>query len=887
MKKKSDSKGLIRSKSKKSEQEYLGDFVISPKKFHQLDTILKKFRSTEFQKLNDRKKSERINSTLYELIHKEQAPCFLLPAVLDYIEEINALNLLDNYAFFHFELWLNQFSGISFHENYGLRAKIAGKWIPREEYQSFFPIGMDRIYEGSHFVTAHGSPDLDTAIASFWGWVDAFAARVGNGLHIWNIPGGPPSFQVEIDVLFDQMLGKKAFVHLAKHRTTLALSGIDLVTQNSLTRQLTTESISLFDHEHRPHAIVLVDEQGYYLGDWRHYDVEGVRQVIILLNNCLRWFENDLHVKLVSLFAKKDLSLKDLPEFINAVLMTKVEDCQPAREFTEGQKKHARAYLHKVLGVEKGLSCTFQEFAEAMKTHDLLEFSQFLELIASLNKSSLFDASGFLIENRPRIFLALEKMIKSLDRSIQSIRAFMERLDVALDIKTHVFGYVPQHVNYRAEVEEIRSKMNNYPYLTVTMADSNGKVIPLGVIYASDLHKNILGTVSLRDFCNREETKIPAYFEVISVIDHHKSNLQTLSAPLAVIADAQSCNVLCAELSFAINDKYGTGGMNLQQIKDQIKGKLSSLCSASDRRILQRLLQKESACEQKNTYFIDTMREMIEYFHFLYAIFEDTDLLTKVSRRDIECVASLVNRLKSLILKEEVEVIIFDDIYAEENFVSLATKRILQNRDVYSIYYKIYKAKEENVEKNVKLCIKGKPSSIFVDTKEQNGCARVGQTKIFTRNYPSFSKHVATLQEQWYKMLFDYWSDHPEVDLHLQMISTIAGADNLFSGKEIKDHHLDELWIWIPFTEQSIEHLKSFLNAFRSCPALVKGELAVCFYGDTAKAYEQIFAESFFLITEKEMNNKSTLPIAVLKFPAGSINSRKAMVSPCLPRLIE
>ena len=77
MKKKSDSKSLIRSKSKKSEQQYLGNFVISPKKFHQLGTILRKFRSAEFQKLNDRKKSERINSTLYELIHEDKRPVFI------------------------------------------------------------------------------------------------------------------------------------------------------------------------------------------------------------------------------------------------------------------------------------------------------------------------------------------------------------------------------------------------------------------------------------------------------------------------------------------------------------------------------------------------------------------------------------------------------------------------------------------------------------------------------------------------------------------------------------------------------------------------------------------------------------------------------------------
>ncbi len=65
----------------------------------------------------------------------------------------------------------------------------------------------------------------------------------------------------------------------------------------------------------------------------------------------------------------------------------------------------------------------------------------------------------------------------------------------------------------------------------MTITDKEGKLIPLGVVHSHDLHQTILGTVTLRDFCNREETKIPSYFEVISVIDHHKSNLQTCSAP--------------------------------------------------------------------------------------------------------------------------------------------------------------------------------------------------------------------------------------------------------------------------------------------------------------------------------------------------------------------
>ncbi len=100
-----------------------------------------------------------------------------------------------------------------------------------------------------------------------------------------------------------------------------------------------------------------------------------------------------------------------------------------------------------------------------MKELSLFDFQEFVDLVESLHKSPLFDRSGNLVENRPRIFHYLEKIIKGLDNAIQSIRSFVERLDVALNIKTQVFGYLPQHVSYRAEVDEIKSKMGNYPYL--------------------------------------------------------------------------------------------------------------------------------------------------------------------------------------------------------------------------------------------------------------------------------------------------------------------------------------------------------------------------------------------------------------------------------------
>jgi hypothetical protein len=870
----------------KSDLKYLGDYKICFQKFDDLSHPFKQLQSKEFQRLNDKQKSEKVSHALCQLIQAAKPPCFLLPAVLDFIHQINAIKLLESYAFFHFELWLNQFSHLSEEDNYLVRAKIAGKWVPRDEFQILFPIGMGKVYPGSHFVTAHGSPDLDTTVASFWGWVDAFTARVSEGLHLWNIPGGAPTSQVEIGLLFNQMFGQEVFNLLAKNRTTLALSGIDLMTQKGLVRQHTSESTLAIDHELNQNAVVLVDDEGYYLGDWSSFDVEGVRQVITMLNNCLRWFENHLHVKLIALFAKETLTLKDLPSFVDAVSLVKLAECQPAKEFTERQRKYLHDYLLKVLGVKKGLDSTLEEFASAMKELRLFDFQQFVDLVEKMHRSELFDASGALVENRPKIFHYLQEVIKGLDDAIQSVRTYVESLDVALNIKANVFGYLPQYVSHRADVDEIKSKMGNHPYLSVISMDKNNQLIPLGIIHSNDIHKPTLGTVTLRDFSNREETKIPSYLEVISVLDHHKSSLQTSSVPMLIIADSQSSNVLCAEMAFAINDRYGTGGMTKEAIDKQVVELSRDLALSKHKRLMGKLIQKQLAADANNAFFIDPTREAAEYIHFLYAILDDTDLLTKVSQRDVECVAHLINRLKSMMMQKEVEEIAFCDIPRDKDFAGKASQRILQNAEVYSLYRKIYLSKEDAVEENMELSLKGKDSSFFADTKEQNGCARIGQAKMFLRNYATFSKNVSVLRKRWYDSILTFVSDRQEVDLHMQMISTVAGAEELFAGSEGEEHkHKDELWIWIPFTEQSIEHLKGFLNAFRASPQIQKDDLSVEFYGEKAKDYDQIFTESFLPLPRKTLLEKGALPLAVLKYKAGLINSRKAMISPYLPSI--
>ncbi len=858
----------------------LGDVVLKPSSFKDLDSIFREFKTKEFEELIDRRRSEWVNRVLLDLIQKENEPCFLLPAVLQFIEKIEKDKLLNHYTFSSFELWLNQYSTLSSEENLHVRAKIVGKRVDRGDYQVFFPIGMGKVYKGTHFVTAHRSPDLDTTIASFWGWVDAFAARVGTGMHIWNLPGGPPGSQIEIDLIFRDFFSPAVFTHLPKLRTSLVLTGNDLMTQKNMLRAKPEDSLASVDHE-RGHAIVVVDEDGFFLDDWRAFDVEGVRQVIILLSSCLRWFENNLHLRLISLFAKEQITKKQVSPLLHELFDMKVSACEPAREFTHEQRKNVQQFLVEILKISSGLESTFEEVGVGIAKAGMVRFSGVDALMSAMEDKKLFDESGTLVENRPAIFEYLEGVVRSLHEAILQIRSKMERFDVALSIKNKVFSHPSHFVSVRADVEEIRSKMGSLLHLTVTYPDQ-GRYYPVGIVYASDVRKKVLGTVSLRDFCNREEMAIPSYLDVISVIDHHKSSLHTVSPPMAIIGDAQSSNSLVAERTFQINDRYSLGAMESHQIDEQLSGE--DLYDSP--RVAQRLLQRRIASQQQDNAFIDADREFLEYLHFLYGILDDTDLLSKVTPYDVEITASLLNRLKSLSQKQEVEIVQFDDLVRDDHFPKKAAMRLLQNEDLYSLYKKVYLFREKEVARNIELCADDQPSNLFADTKVQNRCCRIGQTKLFASNMALFEKKAATIRRNWVQTARHVSGETAEIDLHMHMISTIVSAQEVFKGIPEKKTHRDELWLWCAESEAGVEHLKLFLNAFQSSPGLHRNPMEAEFLGPNADEMMQIFKESFLDIPLKKAESvDETLPMAVLRFAPGSLNSRKALVTPFLPAL--
>ena len=109
-----------------------------------------------------------------------------------------------------------------------------------------------------------------------------------------------------------------------------------------------------------------------------------------------------------------------------------------------------------------------------------------------IGSSEIFDDSGQLIEDRPKIFGLLQRLIGNLDQTTHHIRAHLERLDIALQIKYSVLGKSLHYLTLRNDVDDIKIKMGNYSYLTVVFPEDNGLLHPIGVIWAQDLRKSPL-----------------------------------------------------------------------------------------------------------------------------------------------------------------------------------------------------------------------------------------------------------------------------------------------------------------------------------------------------------------------------------------------------------
>ncbi len=872
--------------NKKRTKQYVpNQFCSKFETFKSLSQKLSPLQKPSFKKLPLIERVAQISALLLELIDAVHTPCFLLPATLDFIEKTNECMGNETYSFSDFEFWLNQFSGLNKQENYLVRAKIVGKNIPREDYQHLFPLGLQTTCPGSHTVSAHGSPDLDTAIASFWGWVDAFGARISQSLHFWNMPPGGIYPSKKAAPLTD-LLGGKLFEFLCQNQSTLSPTALDFATQSRLIKKNLNDSIiSTEDHERHKYAIMVIDHQGHYVGDLRSEDHESIRQIIRLVTNLLKWFGNSLQTQLFDLFSKELVTKKQILKVIHHAFEQPLKNLINEKLLSHKLQKDFSMTLCKILGLKDEAHASVSTFAKTLKKLRINKINDLeKDLSTTFFKSTLFDKQGKLIGPRSQIFKVFHKISNAIHLATCELSAYMESLEMAIRIKRQVFGFPPRYVTPESTLDEVSDRMGTFNYLAIVQPNADGSLSPLGIIRAKDIQGKRLGTVSLRDFCNRREVQIDASLEIISVMDHHKADFKTTSPPFAIIGDVQSCNVLVAEQSFIINDLYSAGNLEKKELDKQVKRPFGDSITPSAARIKNRLLTRALAHKQSSTYFVHPQREYLEYLSFLHAIIDDTDLFSKATKRDVLCTAQLLNRIKSIASQEELETLSFDSIPHDTDFVKKAVLQIVQNPDMYSIYKTIFEKREIQIKEAIDQTALGKSQELFADTKEQNGCAHIGQTKIFSHSAPYLEKKYGLLLHQWWQQAKKSSEANPQVDLHMHMISTIPSAEEVYQAAPPNHKHQDALWIWIPQTAQAINRLSSFLNAFRNSPKVSSIQFQYQILGKGAEFYENIFKHHFKDIPQVDrIKTKKQAPIVILSFDAGTLNSRKTQITPFLP----
>ena len=713
--------------------------------------------------------------SLTDFILKHPAPCFLLHEVVKRLEGKKSEGIQVSIS--DYEFFLKHHSRLSIDQQKEVRQKIMGRKAPLEAAQMLFPIAAGGKLDGSIVVTAHMSPDIDTVVTSFNGWMDAFEMDVSKGLHRWNVPNDPNQI-LEVQLLFLDHFGPHFFSILADNRSSLTLTSLDLATTEGLRIHHLTDRTLDVAQEGGKHASVVVDENGNFCGGWLPEDIEKVRLVTDGLNHCSRWIQNAFFQTMVS---KHSEPLK--------LLDKRFEELEPVVEFSKKSKSYLHTYLSDVLKVTKGLQASIAEFMETMEAKHRFGFDAFLNALKGHKSGQITD---------------LEELFNLLSYAFKALRSHVDTFAIALDVKQKVFHEMPTSVHPHTTIEEINLRLQDRSAIFVTR---DNKVE--GVIYASLLRNPTQGFVVLRDFSNPNEIGIPRYMEVAAILDHHKCEIKTQRVATIYTMDVQSSNVIGAKLAFDINKKLITDGPSEEELDEILQHASRNTKDTRQLRIMERALEERIA-RAMQLGWCDSKREASDYQMFLYAILDDTDLLAKKTALDHEIVVELVNRLVSLEKNKITEVI-----------DPTSSKPLIQNPELYRFYQTVYALKEADVEKRIQSL------KIFNDTKKQGG-ALVSQLKIYPIN-------VHTLKQN-YMNVCSAWNQHKtELPLKIMMLTTVEGADDLFKGVKPKHHHQDELWLSAVDSDEGRAQLGFFLMTFfalqakKEIKALVPPSLTLLF----------------------------------------------------------
>ena len=842
------------------EGQELGSVQFRPLNPSRFDTLF----ADDYSSLSMFERHTRASQVIFDTVLASSGQGFLFRDVIGCISVIRK-KIAKTYCFSSFELWLNHYCSASKEDQGIVRAKIVGKSLNRSDYQQFFPIGLGNTFFGSHFTIAHFSPDLDTTIASLWGFMDAFGARVSDGLHYWQVPGGRPKGVVELDLLFDRIFSRDLFDVVAKSSRGPELTSLDFLSARGIRRSNLSDLSSSIDYDFKKTALVVTDEKGHYVGDWRSKDANAIRNLVMRLLSLVSAYEHSCSLFLIQKLAKGQL--KDLEKGCQEFLSRPLNDCSQGADLTPKMQERLEKLIVHFLGIDAGLGVCYGEFLERV---DLKRAKELLALMQNCHRELETDGASFAF---------LEKLSLVQGEFFNDFKASLDTLESGLKIKKAVFGIGAKALSHVASLDEVKTGINDYHHVSVAYEGEGLETrTPLGVIWSEDLKKKALASVSLRDFSNFDEMQCPDYMQVISCVDHHKSKFSTAQVSRSVVSDSQSSNAIIASMVFELNDRVSCGAMTIDSVEESLKKVFAMSDSALKFRIQRRLLQRKENLLKKHDKFVSYDREFIEYYHFLYAIFDDTDLLNKVTAFDLRTIASLLNRMKSLSLKDEVEVVNFDDIEGDENFLKLAQRRLLENKDLYSLYVANDEQKKTFLEKQIIECVNKKGMTFFSDTKIQNKYACIGQFKMMRQIEPLFREKRSSIQEIFVERSETIYRENSSVNLFMFMLSSIDSAQEVYQGSTNASNYKDELWFYTPSAEKKgMNNLALFLSSFLGSSKMVNQKYEVECIGPDAQKYSALIKK--LGCSASIMSSSASFSLLVLKIACKSIRSRKSDIS--------
>uniref|UniRef100_UPI001300B384 hypothetical protein n=1 Tax=Candidatus Similichlamydia epinepheli TaxID=1903953 RepID=UPI001300B384 len=437
---------------------------------------------------------------------------------------------------------------------------------------------------------------------------------------------------------------------------------------------------------------------------------------------------SQMRIALLDYLAKKDPH-HTLEHFLDDCIKKTLQNDTTYLRYTSKTKTNLAKLFESLFSIS--ISSTMEDLALSLEQNGISELKQFFMHLHQLRSMMGSDRASLLQE--------IKKILEPLDSLTEQVFHFLRKGQNALLLKISLWGHSSRWVTRETTLTRLQDLFSSSTTpLPVVLLTDEGNLFPIGCV-EKDRAMIACGTVSLRDFSNRLEANISHELEIISVIDHHKTSIQTTTPSLLYIADVQACSVLLSELENQSLQQYG----------------------------------------KMEEYTVAPERKLLFAFSILAAIFDDTDLLAKAKIRDFTAVCALLSELSHEHLS-----------WSAGASLDEIRQMLLGSSHAFEIYSKFFALREENMKKSIEKAAQKESFELFSDSKGTR--VLIGQTKLFLNNWPQLRSLRSQLLQQWLRF-GQSKGDHLLFFSHV--MSTICSAEQVIKGTPHPKDHKDQLWL--------------------------------------------------------------------------------------------